>query len=141
MQRTEFFVIFDCFLLFYSPNNPKIENFEKMIKLPRDIIILHTCNINNNHMMYGSWDMEQVTSRIFCHFRPFFAFYPSHPPTPYQLKKWKFWKNEKNTWRYHHFKCVPKIMIRWCMVPEIWCMTDRQMDGWMDGWTDGESDM
>ena len=50
--------------------------------------------------------------------------------------------------------CEPKIMIRLCMVPEIWCMTvgqmdgrtDRriggrrvgQIDGWTDGWTDGE---
>ena len=25
--------------------------------------------------------------------------------------------------------CVPKIMIKWCMAPEIWCTTDRQMDG------------
>ena len=35
---------------------------------------------------------------------------------------------KKNNWRYHHFTyiCVPKNMIRWCMVPEIWCATDGQ---------------
>ena len=33
--------------------------------------------------------------------------------------------------RDHHFTCVPKIMIRWCMVPEIWCATD----GWKEGQT------
>ena len=30
--------------------------------------------------------------------------------------------------------CVPKIMIRWCTVPEIWCATDGQADGQTDGW-------
>ena len=28
-------------------------------KTPGDIIILHICTINDNHMMYGSWDMER----------------------------------------------------------------------------------
>ena len=35
------------------------------------------------------------------------------------------------------YPCVPKIRIRWCMVPEIlaWRMNGwRLMDGWMDGW-------
>ena len=36
------------------PDNPENQNFEKMKKTPRDIIILHMCNINENHMMYGS---------------------------------------------------------------------------------------
>ena len=36
------------------PNNSKNQNFEKMKKTPGDIIILHKCTINNNHMMYGS---------------------------------------------------------------------------------------
>ena len=43
---------------FYHPNNPKNQNFEKLKKTPRDIIILHMCTIHDNHMMYGSWDME-----------------------------------------------------------------------------------
>ena len=32
------------------------------------------------------------------------------------------------------YTCVPKIMIRWCTVPETWCMTDRQTNRWMDRW-------
>ena len=61
---TEFFVILDHFLPFYPPppNNPKNQNFEKMKKkpnkTPRDIIILHTYTINDNHIMYVSGDME-----------------------------------------------------------------------------------
>ena len=40
-------------LPFYSPNNPKNENFEKMKQMSGDIIILQMCIINDNHMMYG----------------------------------------------------------------------------------------
>ena len=42
------------FLPFYLPNNPENQNFEKMKKTPRDIIILHVSIINQNHMMYDS---------------------------------------------------------------------------------------
>ena len=69
-----FFVILDHFLHFYSPNNLKNQNFEKMKQPPGDIMTLHMCTINDNHMMYGSWDIEQ-NRRIFCHFGLFFAFW------------------------------------------------------------------
>ena len=45
-------------------------------KTPGDIIILHICTINYNHMMYGSWDMEHDRQNflsfwtIFCPFTP-----------------------------------------------------------------------
>ena len=55
VQQTECFVILDCFMPFKPPNNWKNQNFEKT---PGDIIILYMCTINDNHMMYGSWDME-----------------------------------------------------------------------------------
>ena len=29
-----------------------------MKKTPRDFIILHKCTINDNHMIYGSWEMK-----------------------------------------------------------------------------------
>ena len=35
------------------------------------------------------------------------------------------------------YMCVPKIMIRLCMVPEIWCVAD----GRRDGQTDRKSDI
>ena len=35
----------------------KNQNFEKIKKIPADTIILHMCTINENRMMYGSWDM------------------------------------------------------------------------------------
>ena len=39
------------------PNNPKNQNFEKLKKTPGDIIILHKCTKNHDHMLYCSWDM------------------------------------------------------------------------------------
>ena len=54
VRQTEFFVILGHFLHFYLPNNPENQNFEKIKQTPGDIIILHKCTINDNHMMYGS---------------------------------------------------------------------------------------
>ena len=42
-----------------------------MKKMPGDIITLHMCTKNHDHMMYSSWDMEYNTE-LFCHFGPFF---------------------------------------------------------------------
>ena len=52
MTDKSFFVIWGNFLHFDPPNNPKNQNFEKMRKLPGNIIILHLCTTNDNHMMY-----------------------------------------------------------------------------------------
>ena len=79
-QNTEFFVISGYFLLFYPTNNKENRNFEKVKKTPGGIIILNMSNINENHIMYDSWDMEQ--GRIFSHFGPFFHFLPFHTSPP-----------------------------------------------------------
>ena len=52
-QQTEFFVILGHFLTIDPPKNLKHPNFEKMKKLPGDII-LHLSTTDVNHMMYGS---------------------------------------------------------------------------------------
>ena len=49
-RQTEFFDILDHFLPFYSPNNLRNQNFEKIKKTPEDIIILHMCILNDNHI-------------------------------------------------------------------------------------------
>ena len=100
MQQTKFLIILDHFLLFYPLNNPKNQNFEKMKQKSGNIIILHLCTINDNHMMYGSWDIKR-DGRIYCYFGLVFAILPPKKP-----KKSKFWKTEKSTWRCHHFTQV-----------------------------------
>ena len=72
-RKTEFFHILGHFFPFYPTNNWKIKiKKKKMKKLPGDIIILHKCTINDDHMMYGSWDMK-CDRNNFCFFGPFFA--------------------------------------------------------------------
>ena len=90
VQWTDIFVILHCFLPFYSPNNPENLNFEKMKKIPGDIIILKMCIINDNHMNSGSWDMEHNKHNSFSFLIGFCTF------TPLTTAKSKFWKNEKN---------------------------------------------
>ena len=57
-----YFDHFVSFSPFFCLNNSDNQNFEKMKekkkKKPGDIIILHMCTINDNHMMNGSLDME-----------------------------------------------------------------------------------
>ena len=57
------------FCPFTSLTTWKIIFFKKMKKMPRDIIILHMCTINDNHMMYGSWDIVR-NRQNFCPFTP-----------------------------------------------------------------------
>ena len=62
------------FCPFSHPATQKIKIL-KFKKTSRDIIILHICTINDNHMMYGSWNMERNTQNflILDHFLPFYT--------------------------------------------------------------------
>ena len=72
------FFILGYFLHFNLPNSLKNQNFLKMKKTTGDIIILHMCPKNHDHMPYGSWDMVHNGCQcyfsfwaIFCSFTPF----------------------------------------------------------------------
>ena len=77
LQQTKYFVILDHFLPFYHLNNEENQNFEKMKKPSGDIIILNKCTINDNHMMYGSWDMKHDT-KCFVILGHFVLFHPTN---------------------------------------------------------------
>ena len=47
------------------PKNLENQNFEKMKKVPADIIILYMCTMNENYMMYDSWHMERNRQNFF----------------------------------------------------------------------------
>ena len=51
------FGLFFALLTTNDPKDPKNLNLKKVKKKPGDIIILHTCTKNYDHMMYGSWNM------------------------------------------------------------------------------------
>ena len=52
------FCHFGSFLPFHPSDNTEKQNFEKLKKTPQNIIILHLCTTNDNHMINHSWDME-----------------------------------------------------------------------------------
>ena len=98
---------------------------KKFKKKSGDIIILHMCTINDNHMLYGSWDMKCGRQNflsfwtVFCHF------------TPLTTRKIKILKNWKNIWRYHHFTLVYQKL--WLDVVQFLRNGARWADdGWMD---------
>ena len=108
------------FLPFYPRNSLKNQNFEKMERTSGDIIILHKCIKNQDHVIlflrYGTWQMQLLLFSL--------GFLPFYPLTP---QKSKFKKNEKKLLEASSFYIrVPKIMIRWCTIPEKWCTTDGQ---------------
>ena len=111
------------------PNSQKNENSKKKKKKkPGDIIILHMCTKTHDHMLYYSWDM--VRDRCNCCFS-FWAFdFPFTPVTAQKIKISKTWKKCLEISSF--YTCIPKIMIRWCTVPEIWCATGRRTDGWIE---------
>ena len=117
-----YFSFWAIFCTFTPLKAQKIKISEKKKKTPGNIIILQMWTKNYDQMIYGSWDT--VRDRCNCYFSFWANFCPFIPLT---AQKIKIWKNEKNTWKYHISSfciCVPKIMIWWCTVPEIWCVTD-----------------
>ena len=112
------FCHFGPFLPFEPPNNPKNQNFENIKQTSGDSIILYLCYMNDNHMLYSSWDIEQDRQNFLSFWTIFCPF------TLLSTWKIKTLKNEQNTWRYHHFyTSVPKIMICY-IVPEVWHVMD-----------------
>ena len=88
-RQTEFFHILDHFLSFYtpspSPNSPESQSLQKMKKTPRGIIILQKCIINDNHMIYGLWDMKCNRQNFFVILGHFLNF-NSPPLTAWKMK-------------------------------------------------------
>ena len=116
------------FWAIFCPFTPKTAQKIKILKmkyLPGDIIILHKCTKNHDHMLYCSWNM--VFDRCNCHFWFWAIFCPFIPLTAQKIKILKTWKKHLEISSF--YICVPKITIRWCTVPEIWCATERRMDG------------
>ena len=77
---------------------PRNKNFKKNEANTRDCLKKYT---KNHDMFYCSWGMACDRCDSYFSFWAIFALLP-----PQQPKKWKFHKNEKNTWRYHHFTQV-----------------------------------
>ena len=69
---------------------------------------------------YTVLEVWHVLFFILVYFLPFY---------PLTVQKIKISKKRKEHLKISSlYLCVPKIIIRWCMVPEIWCITDGQTE-------------
>ena len=124
------FCHFEPFLPFYSTNNPKNQNLEKM-KKTGDINILHKCIKNHDHMLHCSWDM--VHDGCNCYFSFWAVFCPVIPLTAQKTEIKKKIKNTPEGIIILHMctkKCDQMMYASWDIVCDRW--TDRQMDNWME---------
>ena len=96
-DRQNILLFWAIFCPFTSLLTPKIK-IGKKTTTTGDIIFLHVCTINENHMTFGSWDIRCDEQN----FLPFWAiFWPLTLLTIQHIKILKKW--EKKAWRYHDF--------------------------------------
>ena len=73
-DRQNFLLFWAIFCPFIPLTTQKIKTLKNFYKMSGDITILHMRAINNNHMIYGSWDIEHDEQNflsfwaIFCRF-------------------------------------------------------------------------
>ena len=71
-----------------------------------------------------------VRDRYNCYFLFWAIFCSFTPCNSLKNQNFKKKKRKKSLEISSFYTCVPKMMIRWCMVPEIWYATDGRMDRW-----------
>ena len=76
-------------------------NILKLKKNPGDIIILHICTINYNHMMYFYWDIEHDRENFLSFWTVFCPFTPLWTQKVKILKKWNKCLEISFTYVYH----------------------------------------
>ena len=98
----------NCYFLFWAifwpftpspppPNSPKTEKFKKLKKY-LGVSSFYPSTKIHEYMIYCSWDIAHDGCN-WC-----FSFWATFCPfTPQTAWKMKISKNEKNSWRYHHF--------------------------------------
>ena len=74
--------------------------FGKNVKNKQDM-----CTINEDHMMYSSWDIRHNEQS----FLSFWVIFPLWPPNNPKNEIWKKWRKKK-TWRYHH---ITQVYHKW----------------------------
>ena len=117
-NRQNVFFIFSHFFPFYPLIIPA-EKWKYLKKKKKkscgDIIILHKCTKNHDHMLYCSWDMGHDRSNCYFSFWTIFC-----PFIPLTAPKIKISKKLKRLEISSFYTSVPKLMIICCTVPEIW---------------------
>ena len=92
-NRQKFSTFWAIFFALSAPWQTGKSKFQHWKKTSGDIITFHICTINDNHMMYGSWDMEYNRHN----FLPFWTIFC--PFTPLWTQKIKIFKTLGNKWQ------------------------------------------
>ena len=123
-DRHHFLSFWAIFCPFTPTNNTVNQNFEKVKAMHRDIFLheyhkwkLHKCTINDNYLMYATWDMkcDRQCFVLLVHFLPF---YPINPKNQ-SFEEMKILEEILTL-----TTCVLKIMIICYTLPGIWHVTD-----------------
>ena len=104
--------------------NPENQNFEKM-KKKNNWKYHHFTQVYHKWQPYDTWFLkyEVHQTEFFCNFLFWAMFCLVTLLTAQKIKISK--KGKKHLEISPFYTCVPKIMIRWFMVHEIWYVTDR----------------
>ena len=119
-DRQNILSFWTIFCTFIALTTQKIKILKKWKEPPGDIICLHMCTINENHMMYDSWD-EACDGQNFLSFWTIFC--PFTPLTTQKIKILKKWGKKKSTWVYYHFTQVHhkwRSYDVWFLRYEVW---------------------
>ena len=126
MNRDIIFCHFGLFLLFYPPNNLENQNFET--KTPR-YIILHMCNINQNHNNVWLLRYKVPQTQLFVTLSHFLPFYNTTNPENQNLEK-MIKSLEISSFYTSLYTSIPKITIICYTLPEIRHFTDCYFSFW-----------
>ena len=114
-----FWAIFCTFTSLTAKKNKIPNKWKKKQKTTGDIIIVHKCTKNHDHILYCSWDMV----RDECNYFSFWAiFWPFTSITAQKVKISNKWKKHLKISSFNI--SVPKILIICFTVPGICCVTD-----------------
>ena len=120
----------DHFFLFYLPNNPENQNFEKKIDVYEDAIIIYIC-LPKITIIWCMLPEIWVQHTIFCNFGTFFALYPLLAP---RIKTWKKIKRyflfhmctiNKNSWDIRRNR--QKILSFWAIFCHFIPLTNQKI--------------
>ena len=153
-QRTEFFVIWTI-LCPFTPPNTENQNFEKMKKLPEDIIILHMCTINEKsydvsflryeherkkHLEISSfWSWHAADVILLFHFGLLFTLLLPWKAQKNQNSKKKEKKRKKKRKKFLKYHFTHVYLKLWSDDAQFLRSGARQ-DRWADRQTDRQTD-
>ena len=127
---TDVIVISHSFWAIFCPFTSLTAQNIKILKKWKKYLEISSCYISVPKLWSDDvWFLRWWHLQIFFSFFQNFDFWVMGDNNP---KNQNFEKMKKHLVISSFYICVPKIIIRWCTVSQIWCMMAGQMDGQMN---------